>query len=158
MRRLGAKAHARKMRALDSAWPLTRVRPAIEHGRAATVFVIITGLILLKSAVSFAFGLLTVFTLPVTSVMVPSLAAAEDPVDAGLLSTVETIGGLQVTSHVVAAAVGFAITVAGPISGQSVGSVIRSHLLVILVMSCVSAGFAFAAGRRESVMLMRRGI
>jgi hypothetical protein len=158
LRRLGSKAHARKMRGLETTWPLTLVRPAMERGRATTVFIVIAGLIVLKSAVSLVFGILTVVTLPLTSVIVPSVAAAEDPGDAGLLSEVQTIAGLQVTSHVAAAALGFAITVAGPISDLSVGGVIRENVGWVTLLSCVSAVFAFVAGQRESAMLMRRGI
>jgi hypothetical protein len=59
---------------------------------------------------------------------------------------------------VAAAALGFAITVAGPISDLSVGGVIRENVGWVTLLSCVSAVFAFVAGQRESAMLMRRGI
>lgn len=157
LRRLGALAHAKKMRSLESVWPLTRIRPAVARGDVAGVMTIITALVALKSAACLIFGIVAVFWLPVASVIVPAIAAAEDPDDPELALWVQGVARLQVTSHVVAAALGFAVMVAGPLAGLPLGAVLGDHPLSTLAALALSAGFAVAAGRREAMGVVRRG-
>jgi len=158
LRRLGARSHAAKMRSLDRVWPMTRIRPALRRADVATVVMIITALVALKSLASLVFGLLTLIWLPLASLVVPTIIAAEDPEDVALRGWVERVARLQVTSHVVAAALGFALTVAGPLAGRSVGVILGENLWLVAAAVAVSAGFAIAAGRQEALELMKRGV
>ncbi len=158
LRQFGAKSHASKMRALATKWPLTRIRPAIARGDVGTVTVIVTSLVVLKSFGSMIFGLLTVFWLPIASLTVPSVIAAEDPNDAELLAWAQGVARLQVTSHVIAAALGFAVTVAGPIAGIHVFQVLQDNPALSVVAMVLSLVFAVAAGRREAQGLVTRGV
>jgi hypothetical protein len=158
LRRLGAQSHAKKMRALDAVWPMTRIRPALQRGDAATVVAIITALVLLKSLASLVFGLLMVVWLPVASLIVPTIIAAEDPDDVDLRGWVQGVARLQVTSHVAAAALGFAATAAGPLAGRSVTAIIGENAGLTVVALALSVGFAIAAGRREALGVVRRGV
>ncbi len=157
LRRLGELSHARKRRALERTWPLTRIPPAVRRGDGATVGTIITALVLLKSVGSLVFGIVMVAWLPVASLIVPTIIAAEDPDDPKLRAWVEAVARLQVTSHVVAAALGFAITLAGPLTGRAASDVVRQHLGPTLAALALSAGFALAAGRREAREIVARG-
>jgi len=158
LRRLGARSHAQKMRALDRVWPMTRIRPALRKGDVATLVTIITTLVALKSVGSLVFGLLTVFWLPLASLIVPTIVASEDPDDPALRAWVAAVARLQVTSHVAAAALGFAATVAGPLAGRSVSSILVDNAALAIAALALSAGFAVAAGRREALGLAKRGI
>jgi hypothetical protein len=158
LRRLGALSHPKKMRALDTVWPMTRIRPALRRGDVATVAAIITSLVLLKSLASLVLGLVTVIWLPLASLIVPTIIAAEDPDDVALRGWVQSVARLQVTSHVVAAAFGLAVTVAGPLAGRSLTGVIREHARLTVTALALSVGFAIAAGRREALGLVERGV
>lgn len=158
LRRIGARSHAQKLRSLDRTWPLTRLRPALKRGDVATVVTIITALVALKSLGSLLFGLITVFWLPLASLIVPSIVAAEDPDDPALRSWVAAVARLQVTSHVAAAALGFAVSVAGPLAGRTITSVLVDNAPLAIAALALSAGFAVAAGRREALGLAKRGI
>ena len=118
--RLGALAHRQKLAALDRLWPLTRVRPAVERGQVGTCTVILSSLIAGKSAASLVFGIVMVFWLPIVSAMVPSIVAVHDPDDPSLGPWVRRVAALQVTSHALAAALGFALVVDTPRKACSV--------------------------------------
>ena len=156
--RLGRYAHRRKLQALESTWPLTRIRPAVERGDRATVATILGGLIALKSLLGLPLGILLVFWLPPASLLVPSIVAAHDSADPGLARWARHVATLQVTSHALAASVGFALAMAGPLAGEPVGSLLRTNLPWV-VLSCVaSMGFAVWAGRTEASGVLRHGI
>jgi hypothetical protein len=75
-----------------------------------------------------------------------------------LLAWANRVARLQVTSHVAAAALGFAVVVAGPFAGRAVADVILDNLWPALAAVVLSAGLAVAAGRTEALGLARRGI
>ncbi len=156
--RIGALAHRKKMRALERVWPLTRIRPAVERGDAGACSVILSSLIALKSAASLAFGIVMVFWLPLASVMVPSIVAVHDPDDPTLLSWVRRVATWQVTSHALAAALGFALVVAGPLAERPLAEVLRSNVPLVVVASLASLAFALAAGKLEASGVVERGI
>jgi len=158
LKQFGAKSHASKMKALATKWPLTLIRPAVRRGDVGTVTLIVTLLVVLKSLGSMIFGLLTVFWLPIASLTVPSVIAAEDPGDPELLAWAQGVARLQVTSHVIAAALGFAVTVAGPLAGIHVFQVLRENVEVSVVALVLSLVFAVAAGRREAQGIVKRGV
>ncbi len=156
--RLASVAQRSKLRALERVWPLTRLRVLAERGDAAMCTVILSSLIAIKSAASLAFGFIMVFWLPLASLLVPSIIAVHDPNDPGLQRWVLKVAMLQVTSHGLAAALGFALVVAGPLSGQPLGALVVGHISLV-VLTCVgSLGFATAAGRAEAMGLIKRGI
>jgi hypothetical protein len=155
LRRLGGISHAKKIRALDSMWPMTLVRPAIGRKDHATVATILVGLVALKSAASFVFGLLVIFWLSVASLVVPAIVAAHDGDTHVPSDWVQAVARLQVTSHAMAAALGFAVTLAGPLAGRSPGSVLNENAGVVLTGAVLSA---VAAGLREAAGVATRGI
>ena len=156
--RLGRIAHRKKLLALDRVWPLTKIRPLVARRDAAGCAVILSSLIVLKSAASLAFGVIVVFWLPFASLLVPSIIAVHDQNDPSLLPWVRRVAVLQITSHAMAAALGFALVAAGPLTVESLATAIGSNV-GLLVLVCVSSlGFAVAAGRAEASGLMQRGI
>ena len=156
--RLGALAHRQKLAALDRLWPLTRIRPAVERGDVGTCTVILSSLIAGKSAASLVFGVVMVFWLPIVSAMVPSIVAVHDPDDPSLGPWVRRVAALQVTSHALAAALGFAVVVAGPLADRSLRSVVGDNIALVVVTSLLSLGFALAAGKAEATGVVQRGI
>ncbi len=156
--RIGALAHRKKMRALERVWPLTRIRSAVERGDAGSCSVILSSLITLKSAASLAFGIVMIFWLPLASVMVPSIVALHDPDDPTLLSWVRRVATLQVTSHALAAALGFALVAAGPLAERPLAEVLRADVPLVVAASLASLLFALAAGRLEATGVVERGV
>ncbi len=156
--RLGQIAHRRKLVALDRVWPLTKIRPLLGRRDTAGCASILCSLIFLKSAASMAFGVVVVFWLPFASLLVPSIITVHDPNDPSLLPWVRRLAGLQVTSHAIAAAAGFAFVVAGPLAGESLATTIGSNVSLLVVAGVSSLGFAIAAGIAETSGLMQRGI
>ncbi len=156
--RLGQLAHTQKLRALERMWPLTGIRPALERQDKLTCTIILTSLIVLKSFASLAFGVVMVFWLPLASLMVPSIVAVHDPNDPSLGRWVRQVATLQVTSHALAAALGFAVVAVGPWVGKPLSAAIGSNPVLLGVVCAVSLGFAVAAGRAEAGGLMQRGI
>ncbi len=156
--RIGALSERQKMAALDRIWPLTRVRPAVERGDMGTCTVILSSLIVLKTAASFVFGIVMVFWLPLVSVMVPAIVAVHDPDDPTLGPWVRRVAGLQVTSHALAAALGFMVVYAGPLNGRPLVSVIEANVVLVVLVALASAWFAFAAGKVEAAGIVERGI
>jgi hypothetical protein len=156
--RLGKIAHQRKLRALERIWPLTRVRPALREGNIGLVTIILSTLILLKSVASLVLGCVMVFWLPFASLIVPAIVYEHDPDDPSLLAWIRKVAALQLTSHVLAAAVGFAAIVAGPLAGVPLAATLESNMVPFTVLCAVSLTFAVAAGKAEATGLARRGI
>ena len=156
--RLGRIAHRKKLLALDRVWPLTQIRPLVARGDAARCAVILSSLIVLKSVASLAFGVIVVFWLPFASLIVPAIIAMHDPNDPSLLPWVRRVAVLQITSHAMAAALGFALVAAGPLAGESLATAIGSNVSLLVLVCVSSLGFAVAAGSAEASGLMQRGI
>lgn len=156
--RLGEIAHRKKLSALDRVWPLTKIRPLVASRDAAGCTAILSSMIALKSAGSLAFGVFMVFWLPLASLVVPSIIAVHDPDDPSLLPWVQKVAALQITSHAVAAALGFALVVTGPLAGESLSATIGSNVALLVVVGVFSLVFAVAAGSAETSGLMKRGI
>ena len=156
--KFGAIAHRNKMRALERVWPLTRLRRAAAQGDLVTSTVILSSAIVVKSAASLAFGVVMVFWLPFACLVVPSTIAVHDPNDPSLVTWVRRVASLQVTSHALAAALGFALVVIGPLAGESLTDAAGSNPILLAVVCAASLGFAVAAGRAEAVGLVERGI
>ncbi len=146
------------MSALDRYWPLTRIRPAVEGGDEKTCTVILSGLIMLKSLVSFLLGFVVLFWLPIACLLVPSIITVHDPDDPKLVVWVRRVALLQITSHVLAAALGFAIVFHSIVTPTPVYDVVNSNVTLIAVILVLSAGFAIVAGKAEASGLMQRGI
>ncbi len=156
--RLGRLAHQQKMRSLDRVWPLTRIRPALANGDLNTCIVILSVLIVLKSLASLVVGMVMVFWLPLASMLVPSIVTVHNPDDPGLSHWVRKVAALQVTSHILAASLGFTIFWLGPWAGIPLLEVIGSNIVLIILASLSSLGLAIAAGYSEALGLMQRGI
>lgn len=156
--KLGALAHRKKMRALERVWPLTRLRRAAEEGDRVTSTVILSSAIVVKSVASLALGVVVVFWLPFASLVVPSVITVHDPNDPGLITWVKRVASLQVTSHALAAGLGFALVVSGPLAGKSLSDAIGSNPILLALVCAASLGFALAAGRAEAVGIVQRGI
>ena len=156
--KLGALAHRKKMRALERVWPLTRLRRAAEEGDRVTSTVILSSAIVVKSVASLALGVVMVFWLPLASLVVPSIITVHDPNDPSLIKWVKRVASLQVTSHALAAALGFALVVSGPLAGASLIDAAESNPILLALVSATSLGFAIAAGRAEAAGIVQRGI
>lgn len=156
--KLGAIAHRKKMRALDSIWPLTRLRRAAAQGDLVTSTVILSSAIIVKSAASLVFGIAMVFWLPFACLVVPSTIAVHDPNDPSLVAWVKRVASLQVTSHALAAGLGLALVVIGPLAGASLTDAAASSPILVALVCAASLGFALAAGRAEAAGLVERGI
>jgi hypothetical protein len=156
--RLGQISHRQKLSALDRIWPLTRVRRAVERDDLSECTAILASLIALKSAASLVFGVAMVFWLPFASLVVPAIVAVHDPDDATLESWVRMVATLQVTSHALGAALGFAIVVVGPLAGVSLASAVVANAWLCAAAVLASLAFAIAAGRAEASGLLERGI
>ena len=156
--RLGEIAHRQKLRGLTHTWPLTRIRPAVDRGDTMTCTLILSSLIVLKSVASLAFGIVMVFWLPFASLLVPAIVAVHDSDDATLGPWVRKVATLQVTSHTLAAALGFAIATVGPLDGTSIAAAIEANAALFLIVSGLSLDFAVAAGRLEASGVVERGI
>lgn len=155
---IGEIAHKRKLAALDRYWPLTLLRPAIEQGNTKTCVGVLSILIALKSLGCLLLGIVVVFWLPFASLLVPSIVALHNPDDPSLMASVRNVAVLQVTSHSLAAAIGFAIVA---LSIQNQVSILEAAGSLWPGMICGivgSLGFALAAGRSETAMLLRHGI
>lgn len=131
-------------------WPLTRLRAAVERGDAPPVRGIVTALIAAKSAASFVGGIVVLPWLPLAALLVPAIVAAHDPGNAALQGWARRVGGWQVTSHVLAAAPGFAVVWHGPLQGRPLRETLAAHALPIVVLLVLSALCAAVAGRIEA--------
>ncbi|MEO0424902.1 MAG: hypothetical protein AAF184_21380 [Pseudomonadota bacterium] len=156
--RVGELAHRQKLQALDRTWPLTRVRPAIARQDLQACTLIFSGLIVAKSLGALLLGVVTVFWLPLASLLVPSIITAHDPDDALLRRWTHRVALWQVTSHTLAAALGFSLFVAGPGRGEGLRLVLASNLAVVALVLGASVGSAVTAGRLEARGVLERGI
>ena len=155
---LGKIAHRQKIRALDRYWPLTLIRPAVARGDQKICAVVLTLFIVVKSAACFVTGIVSVFWLPFASLIVPSIIAVHDPNNPKLESRIHKVAMLQITSHVLAAAIGFAVVAEVILANESAGGVLRSNVSLVAVVLLLSSGFAIAAGKSEASGLMEHGI
>jgi len=151
-------AHHKKMESLERVWPLTKIRPAVARKDAVTCSIILSSLIIFKSVASLVFGILMVFWLPLASFVVPSIIAIHDPDDTSLLPWVKKVSLLQVTSHSLAASLGFVLILAGPLSDESLKTIIVANFELVILVCVASLGFAIAAGRTEAIGIIQRGI
>ena len=151
-------AHQKKMNSLERMWPLTKIRPAVARKDALVCNIILSTLIIIKSVASCVFGIVMVFWLPLASLLVPSIITIHDPNDAGLQTWIKKVSLLQVTSHSLAAALGFVLFVLGPLADQSLTSIILANLTLVLLVCFASLIFAIAAGWAETQGIIQRGI
>lgn len=156
--RLGTLAHRQKLQALDSVWPLTRLRRALERRDHIACTAILGSLIALKSVGCLALGIVVVFWLPAASLFVPTIVAVHDPDDTTLMPWVRRVATLQITSHALAASVGFMLVRMGPASGTPLRVAIESNAVLACVAMVTSLALAVAAGRVEALGIMERGI
>lgn len=157
LRPVAQALHRQKMRALER-WPLTRVRRAVESGDQLTATSILSLLILLKSAAVLLLGVVMLFWLPLAALLLPTLVAAHDSEDRQLQRWASRLAALQITSHVLAATVGFVLTVRGPLAGAPLSHLTSNHALPVAVVLLGSVVFAVAAGRREALGLLHHGV
>jgi len=158
LRRLGEVSHRQKLQALDRVWPLTRLRGAIERRDTRSCTLILASLIALKSLGCFLLGLLMVFWLPIASLLVPAIVTAHDANDESLRRWAHRVATLQVTSHTIAAAMGFAVLTLEAFKTGAVIDALAAHLPLVAVAGLASLGFAIAAGRFEATGVIERGI
>jgi hypothetical protein len=151
-------AHRKKLESLDRIWPLTKIRPAVARKDTIACSIIFSSLIIFKSVASLVFGILMVFWLPMASLVVPSIIAIHDPDDVSLLPWIKKVSFLQVTSHSLAAALGFVLIIAGPLSDEPLKMIILANLKLVVLVCIASLGFAVAAGRIEALGVIQRGI
>lgn len=156
--KIGKIAHQKKMNSLERIWPMTKIRPAVARKDALVCNIILSTLIILKSVASCVFGIVMVFWLPLASLLVPSIITIHNPNDAGLKTWIKKVSLLQVTSHSLAAALGFVLYVLGPLADQSLTSIIFANLTLVLSVCFASLVFAIAAGWAETKGIIQRGI
>lgn len=154
----GKIAHTRKLDALDRYWPLTLIRPAVERKEVATCTAILSILIAFKSAGCCLLGFAVVFWLPFASLLMPAIVARHSPGDRQLLTSVRRVAALQLTSHTLAAAVGFAIVAISIGNELPLVDVITSNGITIGFWIVGSLVFAVIAGLAETKMLLRHGL
>jgi len=65
---------------------------------------------------------------------------------------------LQVTSHSMAAALGFTLYIFGPMTESSLSILAQSNFIIIFLICLCSLGFAIAAGKTEAEGIIQRGI
>jgi hypothetical protein len=160
--KLGEKAHVKKIKALDKMWPLTKIRPALAENNPRAVTKILSGLIILKSIMSFFFGILMVVWLPLSSLMVPSIIHLHDPNDPSLQQWVKRVSFFQITSHAVAAALGATLFLEGYMDGSIdfavVVSAMNENMTLVIIVLFASLLFALFAGKVETDGIFKRGI
>lgn len=154
LRPLAEILHRKKIAALER-WPLSHVRRAVDEGRGGSATAILAGLILLKSAASLLLGVVMVFWLPLAALLVPTMVAAHDPDDARLAAWAGRVARLQVSSHALAAAPGFALVRHSLRPGTSVTALVADHGGLLSMLLGLSALAAVAAARSEARGLLR---
>ena len=78
--------------------------------------------------------------------------------DPSLVPWVRKVAGLQITSHALAAALGFALALAGPLGDEPLARVVKANTFLILLASLASLAFALAAGVFEARGIVQRGL
>ncbi len=160
--KLGEKAHVKKIKALDKMWPLTKIRPALAENNPRAVTAILSALIILKSIMSFFFGILMVVWLPLSSLIVPSIIHLHDPNDPSLQQWVRRVSFFQITSHAVAAALGATFFLEGHIDGSidfaAMVSAMNENMTLVIIVLSASLLFALFAGKVETDGILKRGI
>jgi hypothetical protein len=151
--RLGNLAHKQKMKALQSYWPLNRIRPAMANSNIVLCQIILTSLIALKSLMSFAFGALIVFWLPLAAFLVPSIITIHQPGNIQLIAKVKRIARWQVTSHTLAAAIGAYVFYCWWSDGVIAAKLIVELIFYSIVFMAGSFVCAWKAGKLETALL-----
>lgn len=108
LRAVGRKMYEQKMAMLEKP-PLKQYHEAVKGQKFTFGLAIITFLILLKSFGCALLGLITVFYLPLGVGTIPPLAAQHGD-RPGLRRWVASVTGWQLTSHLLAACIGFSAT------------------------------------------------
>jgi hypothetical protein len=152
--RLGELLHRRKMAALEHGWPMKVLGRALEERDASTIRLIVTSLIASKSASCFAVGLVALPWLPFASLLVPSIVTAHDPQNPTLQRWARHVSTWQVTSHVLAAAPGFALYWHGLLGGRGTRALFAEHAVLIAAFLAASIVSALIAGRVETEGLL----
>ncbi len=152
---LGRRLYRQKLDALSRA-PLNRYAAAVRRGDLATGTLILAALILAKSLFSGLLGLLVVPYLPLAMVLIPALARAAD-VETGPTSWLIRVSALQMASHGLAAAVGFAATLTWLLTGRSPLAVASASSALTAALLLGSAVTGVLAARLEAVGHIRHG-
>ncbi|MEM9303184.1 MAG: hypothetical protein AAGE01_13790 [Pseudomonadota bacterium] len=134
--RLGERMHAQKMASLQKP-PLNAYQRAVEDGAFGKGFAIIAVLILAKSLASGLLGLIVIFYLPLGVFVMPALAAAHGN-DPGMLAWVRQVTAMQCLSHLLAAALGFALTVTWISGDDGLSAVLAANQGLLLGLSVAS--------------------
>jgi len=158
LQHLGQIAHKRKLAALNRIWPLTLIRPALVQNDVLTCAVVLSSLIVLKSVACLMLGCIVAFWLPFASLLVPSIVAVHKPGDLALRANILKVAAFQVTSHALAAALGFSIVSISFHTDVSLVTTIADLSIPIIIGSTASIGLAIAAGKYETNMLFRHGL
>ncbi|MDX1643143.1 MAG: hypothetical protein R3244_02175 [Thermoanaerobaculia bacterium] len=156
--RIGSETYRRKRRAVERVWPLTRLPPALEDGRVATATLILAPAVALKSTVCLAFGGVMVFWLPFAALVVPSILRVHERSEPEFSRWTLTTATLQVTSHSIAAALGFVWTVRWLVSDAGFIEAMSRDPIADIAAGTASLGLAIAAGWLEAVTLERFGL
>ncbi|RLA05492.1 MAG: hypothetical protein DRQ47_01030 [Gammaproteobacteria bacterium] len=156
--KIGDLAYRKKLNALEKVWPLTKIKQLIASKDTLMCTVILSSLILLKSIASLVFGIIMIFWLPLASFIVPSIITIHAPNDQQQLNWIQKVSMLQVTSHSLAAALGFVMFVLGPMAEMPLLNLIQSNFELTTLVSLGSFCFAIAAGKAETNGIIHRGI
>jgi hypothetical protein len=151
--RLGNLAHKQKIKALESYWPLNKIRPALANNNTALCQIILTSLIALKSLLSFVFGALMVFWLPLAAFLVPSIITIHQPGNIELISKVNRIARWQVTSHTLAAAIGAYVFYCWWADGVIEANLVPELLFYSINVLACSFVCAWIAGKLETKLI-----
>lgn len=160
--KIGQAAHKKKMKALDTMWPLTKIRGHIEAGNETACILILSTMIAFKSLVSFLFGIIMVVWLPVASLMTPAIIHVHDQDDPDLQAWVKKVAILQVTSHAIAAALGASFIIIlyknSSLELAAFWAETLAHKSLVIFAFGLSFAFAILAGKEEASGIMKRGI
>ncbi|WP_420640447.1 amidohydrolase family protein [Candidatus Leptofilum sp.] len=150
-RRLAQQIYDRKIEAMETSAPLKAYRRAIDEGRTSAGLTILSVLIGLKSLGAFVMGLVMVFWLPfATLFLMPGIVDAHDSGEGEKSRRVfARVTLMQVTSHAVAAALGFVLTRWWWASEVSLATSVVQNWLVLCAGLVVSMLFAVWAGWLE---------
>ena len=156
--RIGKVAHDRKLRSLERTWPLTLLPKAIERKNVALTSAILSALIVTKSIAALLFGAIMIFWLPFAAGVVPSIITFHDPGNARLRSRMAGVSVLQITSHTLAAALGFVWTIRWLPLGAPIEPAVMNGPFLAVVVCGLSVVLAVAAGRLEALAVHRFGL
>ncbi|MGJ8663870.1 MAG: hypothetical protein ACSHWU_09475 [Marinicella sp.] len=150
---IGNLAHKQKMKALDSYWPLSKIRSALAQNNTTLCQIILTSLIAFKSLMSFVLGALMVIWLPLAAFLVPSIITVHQPGNLALLQKVNRIARWQVSSHTLAAAVGAYFSYYWWINESFMELFIPDLFILSSIFLTCSLVCAWQAGKLETELL-----